>query len=446
MQHDSVLFAGGLLFDGQSEPVSAHGVLISEGRIRRIAPAAEFEGYEGQRIDTTGQTLMPGLIDCHVHMTFGAEPNMADAVSRIGLADLVLKTLENAQATLRGGITSVRDCGGREFVEIVIRDAINEGRHQGPSLRCAGRLICITGGHGRWIGREADGVDEVRKAVRETIRGGADCVKMMATGGVTTPNVDPLVAHFTPEEIAAGIEEAHRFGLRVASHAQGADGIRNAVEGGVDSIEHGFELTEPLIETMIAKGVYLVPTLSASAMLLSQARDLLPQFMFDKASRFREMHESSFKGFVAAGGRIAMGTDAGTPFNFHGDNAQELAHMVRLGMSPLEALRAGTSVAADLLDLPGHGSVAEGKCADLLLVDGNPIEDVSAAADRRNHVMVMKNGRPVNIVGSAPASKEIERCIAAAKARGGSLGALPDVPAGCCWGEGGHGDQVRSRL
>lgn len=435
MQQDRVLISGGLLFDGCNPPVPDHAVLIEGARISRVAPAGEFEGYAGRRIDSAGQTLMPGLIDCHVHLTFGSEPDMAGIVQRLSLPELALKTLENARDTLAGGVTSARDCGGRDFVEIIVRDVIRAGRQPGPTLRCAGRLICMTGGHGRWVGREADGVEEVQKAVRETIRGGADCIKIMATGGVTTPNVDPLVAHFLPEEIAAGIAEAHRLGLKAASHAQGAGGIANALAAGVDSIEHGFELDEAVIERMVAAGTFLVPTLSATACLLATPDERVPDYVIEKATRYNAMHEDSVRRFVAAGGRVAMGTDAGTPFNRHGENGQELKHLVRIGMTPLAALRAATSEAAELLDLPGRGVIEDGAFADLLLVDGDPASDIGCAADRSHHRLVIKGGAPFR---KEPASRQDAQIVAGrvSEARAAARAiTLPSMPAACCWGE-----------
>ncbi|MCP5035938.1 MAG: amidohydrolase family protein, partial [Actinomycetia bacterium] len=186
-----------------------------------------------------------------------------------------------AQATLAGGITAIRDCGGKDYLELSVRDACNSGAQMGPTIRAAGRMICMTGGHGNPIGRVADGPDDVVKAVREQIHAGSDFIKLMATGGVLTPGVNPEDAHFSYEEISAGIHEAHRFSKRTASHAQGTDGILNAARGGVDSVEHGMFMTQECVEVMLEQGTYLVPTLAAGHRVQTDEalRAILPPFV-----------------------------------------------------------------------------------------------------------------------------------------------------------------------
>ena len=392
---DQTLFRGGWVFDGVHPPVEGRGVLVQEGRIRAVSSPGEFAGFSGNTIDTTGCTLMPGLIDCHVHLSLSAEQDVVGTLVRMCASEVCLQILENAQSALLGGITSVRDLGGRDWLEMGIRDAFASGRHLGPLIRCAGKVVCMTGGHGHWTGIEADGVDAVMKAVRTNIRAGADCIKLMATGGVLTPGVDPLAAHLTLEELQAAVQTAHGLGRKVASHAQGAEGIRNATLAGVDSIEHGFELTDEVVQLMIDRGVCLVPTLTATRKLVQNA-ERLPAYVRAKALRFGDMHQQSFRRYAAAGGKIAMGTDAGTPFNRHGANAQELAQMVELGLSELEALRAGTRHAAELLELNDVGIIREGFRADLLLVNGNPASDIARASDVSNHRLVLKDGKDVH--------------------------------------------------
>ena len=388
------LFAGGLVFDGAAEPVQGQSVLVERGLIRRIGPHAEFQGFTGRIVDTSGCTLLPGLIDCHVHLSLGADENVAATLAQLAPSEVSLRILENAQAALMCGVTAVRDLGGRDWLQMGIRDALQAGRHLGPTIKSAGKVVCMTGGHGAWMGIEADGVDEVVKAVRTNIRAGADCIKVMATGGVLTPGVDPLAAHLTLEELTAAVRTAHALGRKVASHAQGAAGIKNAVLAGVDSIEHGFELTEEVIALMSDRGVYLVPTITATRMVVDNA-DHLPLHIGEKARRFGKMHQQSFRRYVASGGKIAMGTDAGTPFNFFGANTRELANMVDLGLAPLEALRSATSHAADLLGLTDVGAIRDGYRADLLLVEGNPARDISAVADITKHRLVLKDGKNV---------------------------------------------------
>lgn len=390
----ATLYAGGRIFDGERR-IEGHAVLEEGGKVRRLAPVGEFAGFAGARIDTSGGTLLPGLIDCHVHSLSGAEGNPGLVQDRLTPAQLVLRGLEFMTATLQGGVTAVRDCGGKDYIEFALRDGINAGRFLGPTMRCAGRMICMTGGHGNRTGRIADGVDDVVKAVREQIHAGSDLVKLMATGGVMTPGVSPEDAHYSLEELTAGVREGHRFGRHCASHAQGSAGILNAVRAGIDSIEHGIFMTEQCVEEMKARGVWLVPTLAAVKNILKGADGgdrSIPDYVVEKARRVFDRHIESTRMFYAAGGRIAMGTDAGTPYNRHGENAMELEYMAEIGVAPRDALFFATASAADLVRLADEGRVREGAAADFLVVDGDPTADVRMASRRENHRLVVKRG------------------------------------------------------
>jgi imidazolonepropionase-like amidohydrolase len=257
-------------------------------------------------------------------------------------------------------------------------------------------MICMTGGHGNRFGRIADGVEDVVRAVREQVHAGSDLVKIMATGGVMTRGVDPEDAHYSAEEMAAGIAEGHRFHKPCASHAQGTEGILNAVRGGIDSIEHGIFMSEKCVEEMLERGTYLVPTLAALKNILAASDQGIPEYVLEKAARVSEAHQRSVKMFYSAGGRIAMGTDAGTPFNHHGENAQELRYMVDVGVSPMDAIRFSTANAADLMRLENTGRIRDGAVADLLVVDGNPLEDIDAVANSRRHRLIIKRGAQVH--------------------------------------------------
>ncbi len=388
----SLLLRCSQIVDGIGAALAWHGVLIEGERIARVAPIAEFEGFRGEELVLDDATLLPGLIDCHVHLCFGAEPDPGEATDKLRPGAVAVRALANAQRSLRGGITAIRDCGGKDYLEFAARDACNRGQFQGPTIRASGRMLCMTGGHGNRFGRVADGVDEVVKAVREQVHAGSDLVKIMATGGVMTPGVDPEDAHYSAEEMAAGIAEGHRFHRPCASHAQGTEGILNAVRGGIDSIEHGIFLSEKCIEEMLERGTYLVPTLSALRNILAAGGQGIPDYVIEKATRVSETHQRSIKMFYEAGGRIAMGTDAGTPFNHHGENAQELRYMVEVGISPMDAITFSTANAADLMRLEKTGRVQEGAVADLLVVDGDPLEDIDAVADSARHRLVIKGG------------------------------------------------------
>jgi imidazolonepropionase-like amidohydrolase len=393
------LYAGGKVFTEKGRSEDGLGLLVEGETIGRLAPLAEFAGYGGERVDTSGATLLPGLIDCHVHLIYTGSADPQTQMEKSRAQDLAVQALVNAQSSLRGGITALRDCGGKDYIEFAARDACNSGRFLGPTVRAAGRMICMTGGHGNRIARVADGVADVVKAVREQVHAGSDLIKIMATGGVMTPGVDPQDAHYSAEEMAAGITEGHRFRKPCASHAQGRDGILNAVRGGIDSIEHGIFMDERCCEEMLGAGTYLVPTLSAIRNILAYKDKGIPAFVVEKSERVAEQHRRAVTMYYKAGGRIAMGTDAGTPFNYHGENAMELAYMVDVGVAPADAILISTRNAAELNRLDRQGRLAEGCLADLLVVEGDPVEDIARVAEKRHHRLVVKRGQPVARAG-----------------------------------------------
>ena len=395
----TTLYAGGLVFDGEKQLIEDHGVAVNGGTIVRVAPVDEFDGFNGDTVDTAGATILPGLFDCHVHLVYDGAADPFARMDKMSDAEVTLLALQNAQRNLRGGVTSVRDCGGKDYLEFAVRDACNTKLFSGPTIRAAGRMICMTGGHGNRIGRIADGVDEVVKAVREQVHAGSDLIKIMATGGVMTPGVNPEDAHYSAEEIAAGVAEGTRFHKPSASHAQGRDGILNAVRGGIDSIEHGIFMDDRCVEEMVERGTYLVPTLAALRNILRNRDRGIAAYVVEKSERVSESHRKSIQMFYQAGGKLAMGTDAGTPFNYHGENALELRYMVDVGIAPSDAIAAATSNAADLNRLPDRGRIKDGAAADILIVTGNPLDDIDAVADRANHRAVYKDGE---LVAGAP--------------------------------------------
>lgn len=395
MGNGSTLYRGGLVFDGLGAPKDGLGVLVEGDRIAAVEPVANFDGHAGEVVDTAGATLMPGLMDCHVHILYGAEGNPGDAAEKLTASALTLKGMENARRTLEGGIVAIRDCGGKDYIDLDVRDALNAKRFPGPVMRASGKMICMTGGHGNRNGIVADGCDAVIKAVRTNVHMNVDVIKIMATGGVMTPGVNPEDAHYSAEEMKAGVKEARRFNKRTASHAQGAEGILNAVRAGIHSIEHGIFMNEQCIREMIDGDTFLVPTLAAVKNIINNRHLGIPDWAVEKSLRVYDVHLASFKAFHEAGGKIAMGTDAGTPFNRHGENVQELRWMVEAGMTPLEALIAGTSNAAELIEPGERGVIAKDKVADMLLVRGNPAENIDMAGEKANHLMVIKDGAAV---------------------------------------------------
>ncbi len=381
-----MIVRAGVLYDGTlNAPRRNVDIEIDEHHIVDIRNAGEGATY-----DRAVACVTPGLVNAHVHLEMSGEPDTMAAIASMSQNQRVLHAVENASKTLRSGVTTVRDVGSSYGISSDIRDAIQAGRVPGPRMRIAGYVLTMTGGHGHFVGREIDGPWDARKAVREQMKGGADCIKMIATGGVLTKGAVPGNAQLLPEELVAGIDEAHRHGLRVASHAIGTEGIKNALRAGIDSIEHGHLLDDEAIELFKANGTYLVPTLTAPTCILEQAhRGAQPEFVVKKAQALAEAMATNIRRAYEAGVKVAGGSDAGTPYNYHDNYAYEVELMHRmLGMTPQAALHAATAVAAELIALH-RGIVAPGEPADLLLLDSDAGSDVRAL--REPHA-VMKAG------------------------------------------------------
>jgi imidazolonepropionase-like amidohydrolase len=297
------------------------------------------------------------------------------------------------------GVTTIRDMGARDGIDLGLRQAIRTGLVPGPRMLASGQPICMTGGHGWQLGREANGPEEVRKATREQIKAGTDIVKLMATGGVLTPAVEPGSEQLTEAELRAGVEEAHKAGKKTATHAMGTKGILNALRAGIDSIEHGVYLDDEAVRLMKKRGVLLIPTLAALFQIESKGvKAGIPAFAVEKTLKVKPFHLESICLARQAGVAVAMGTDAGTPFNLHGENLQELQLLVQhCGFSPLEAIEAGTRVSAQVLGLEKElGTIEEGKFADLVVVDGDPLDDINILLQRTSIRLVVHSGRIVN--------------------------------------------------
>jgi len=390
---ETLVLSGARIIDGTgAEPVRGRSVVVENGIITGVVEDARAP--RGNGMDLAGHTLLPGLINCHVHLCFGAEADPVRPLREEPLALTAIKALLRARETARAGVTTVRDLGGREYVEIAARRAIQEGLIDGPRIVAAGRPVCMTGGHGHWLGREADGPDDARKAVREQLKAGADVIKIIATGGVMTPGVEPGSPQITLDEMRAAIEEARKAGRRTAAHAMAATGISDAIAAGITSIEHGIYLTEEIVAHMRRDGTFLVPTLNAPAAIAAGGIAAgIPQFMVRKSELVVPPHVASFQLAHRAGVRIAAGADSGTPLNFHGSLLPELTLMVKYGMTPLEAIRSATVTAADCLGLAEvTGRVAPGYAADLIAVAGDPAERIEALADLK---LVLVNGRVI---------------------------------------------------
>ena len=378
---ERIVFRGGRVFDGSGAEPAPADVAVEGERI--VAVGA---GLDGDRaVEVPGRTILPGLIDCHVHVTVSRFDPWQQLNSPFSLQ--FFEAERNLAATLRAGITTVRDAGG---ADLGIRHAVEQGLIAGPRLQVSLVMLSQTGGHGGcWYpsgieapffvphpGRPAaivDGPDAMRYKVRQLIEMGADVIKVATSGGVLSPRDDPRHAHFRPVELEALVEEATAAGRFVMAHAQATDGIKNAIRAGIRSIEHGIYLDDEAIELMKVHGTWLVPTLVAPQGVIDSVdagAQLAPEIV-DKARSVLEIHRAAFRRAVEAGVRIAMGTDSGvTP---HGRNLRELALMVAGGMTPAAALVATTRSAAELLGLDRElGTIEPGKLADLVVVEGDP--------------------------------------------------------------------------
>ncbi|MSQ77554.1 MAG: amidohydrolase family protein [Nitrospiraceae bacterium] len=374
-------------------------VLIKGDRIAAVGDARQLAAPRGAaRIDGRGLTLLPGLMDCHVHLCLGGDADVVQTVQQDDPALTLLKAVRYARQTLEAGFTTVRDVGFRDHSIFQLKRAIDSGLLAGPRIVAAGQVICMPNGHARFIGREADGPDAVVAAVQAQLDAGAEVVKFIASGGVLTPGTSPDSAQMTPEELSAGMTTARQAGCRVAAHAHSAQGMKNAIRAGAHSIEHATLMDEEAASLMKTHGTVMVPTLSALATTAGCSLACgVPATAVAKAKAMVARHKSSFKMARRAGIAIAMGTDAGTPFNFHGENAQELERMVALGMTPMDALVASTSAAARLIGIADQvGTIEAGKLADLVLVRGNPLSRITLLQDRERIVGVMQAGKWVS--------------------------------------------------
>ena len=370
----------GKLYDGTPEPPKTNVTLLVEnGRVGRVV--GNDERTDADRTYEAA-CVVPGLINAHAHLEMNGEPNTQTFYLIRTQTERTLDAARNARLALEGGVTTVRDLGGIDANAIALRDAIARGEHVGPTIVPAGRVLCMTGGHGAFAGRETDGPWDARKAVREQLKAGAGCIKLIATGGVLTKGAVPGTDQLSEEEMRAAIVEARTHGLRVAAHAIGTNGIKNALRAGVNSIEHGHLLDDEAIAMFKERGTYLVPTLAAVVRIYENiGGGAQPDYVVRKATELYERAGENIRKAWNAGVTIAGGSDAGTPYNYHQDYAYEVELMsTMLGMTPQQALTAATKTAGELLGVDA-GVLAEGRPADLLLLAGDAGADARAVRD-----------------------------------------------------------------
>jgi imidazolonepropionase-like amidohydrolase len=392
MTRDLLLIRHARVIDGTGAgPLEDFAILVDEGRIAWTGPDTTApSSHDAVVIEAGGRTVVPGLINAHVHLCHDGAPDFFRQAATDSVPTATIRSILNLERTLHAGITTVRDCGSANSIALDVARAVDSGLITGPRVLAAGRVITMTGGHGYFIGTEADGCDEVRKAVRTELKLGAHLIKVMATGGVLTPGVEPGQTTFQLDELSAAVQEAHNAGRLVACHAIGAEGIRYALEAGVDTIEHGNYMDDRGIELAVERRAFLIPTLVAPRSALAQSSDHEQDYVVRKAEALIRVHQETFTAAYRAGVRIAAGTDAGTPFNPHGDIVRELRLMVDYCMTPMEAILAATLRAAQALGLDSEvGSIEVGKAADLIVVGGDPLADIDNIRDVQ---LVMKSG------------------------------------------------------
>ena len=398
-QSMTVIHAGHLLNVRTGETLSHQAIVIQGDKIVSVGTDAQAPAG-ATVIDLPNATVLPGLIDAHTHLTM--TPNFGPSRLTISIPREALYGARNARVTLDAGFTTVRNVGAYGFTDVALRDAINAGDVPGPRMLVSGPMLSITGGHcdNNLLPFEyhatyegvADGVEGVQHKTREIIKYGADLIKICATGGVLSHGDNPQASQYTLEEMKAIVADAHRLGRKVAAHAHGAQGILWATEAGVDSIEHGSYIDDAGIELMKKRGTYLVPTLYAGEWLLENAEKIgTPPELIAKAREVIPAAQKNLARAFAAGVKVGFGTDAAVyP---HGLNAHEFAAMVKLGLTPLQAIQSATINDADLLGWPDKvGTIEPGKWADIIAVDGDPLADVTTLERVK---FVMKGGEVV---------------------------------------------------
>ncbi len=399
----SLALTGARLIDGTGrEPIEDACVLIEGGEIKAAGGKSEVRVPDGARvIQAGGKTVMPGLVDPEVHLSSGPPPT-DDAP----LETQALKAACNAVRILRAGVTTIGNAGFGENTDVRIRDAIADGIVAGPRILASGNPVQCTAGHGFMrspgvAGLRADGVEGVRKAVRAQFEAGVDWIKINASGGIEWMGQSPIRnfpswLNFSLAELRAIAEEAHAFGMKVNAHVQCKEGIKRCLEAGIDTFEHGSTLDDEDIEKMVTQETFLLPTFAHCRMILEKFEAAgAPGRALDIVKRHNEAHARSFEMARKAGVNYAMCSDSGSS-PVHGANAIELEELTRQGLSPLEAVHAATGRAAEALGLQEHiGTLEAGKRADLLLIDGSPLEDIRILQDADRILMVIKDGEIV---------------------------------------------------
>ncbi len=407
-QDQILAIKSGRLIDVKSGQVISNAIILVEGeKIVAVGREGEVKVPNGTEIvDLSNATVLPGLIDSHDHLTSNPEHSGYSALG-ISVPREALFGVKNSQRTLEAGFTTVRNVGASGYSDVALRDAINEGDVTGPRMLVSGPALGITGGHcdNNLLAPEyrhkaeavADGPWAARAAVREVVKYGADLIKVCATGGVLSKGDQPGTQEYTLEELQAIVDEAHKLGRKVAAHAHGAEGIKAAIRAGADSIEHASLIDDQGIRLAVERGTYLVMDIYNDDFILQHGEKVgMLKESLEKERKIGQLQRDNFARAVKAGAKIAFGTDGGVyP---HGDNAKQFAYMIKYGMTPLQAIRAATVNAADLLGWSDRvGSIEPGKFADIIAVAGDPLKDIT---ELERVIFVMKGGKIIKKLGA----------------------------------------------
>jgi imidazolonepropionase-like amidohydrolase len=399
----SVIYCGKLVDVNKGQLLTEYTIIIDGNKITDVQPGYTKAAAGDKVIDLKNRTVMPGLIDCHVHLEDETSPNQYLNKFTYNPADYAYQSVVFAERTLMIGFTTVRDLGG-SGVNISLRNAINKKLIKGPRILTAGRSIATTGGHADLtngyrkdlmvdlgpVAGVANGADECMKAVRQRYKEGSDLIKITASGGVLSVAKSAENPQFTEAEINAIVSTAKDYGFKVAAHCHGAEAMKRAVKAGVNSIEHGTYMDEEVMELMKQKGTYYVPTITAGKSVADSAKKpgYYPELVTPKALAVGPKIQSTFAKAYKAGVKIAFGTDAGV--YMHGKNWIEFVYMNEAGMPALETIKAATVAAADLLGMSDVvGSIEKGKLADIVAIEGDPVKDIQAMGKMK---FVMKDG------------------------------------------------------
>lgn len=361
-----------IMIDGISDtPKKDQLITIEDYKIIQIE---EYHKTEDEVIEVN--TITPGFFNCHVHILY---PIGFDSKKEFSLIEKIFYAQKHCKEYLQSGVTFIRVVGTEKNYDLQIKEAIENHVIEGPHMYCAGKMICMTGGHGWQEGIEADGKDACLKAVRTQLKAGVDLIKMMATGGVMTKGVEPGNAQFNIDEMKIMVEEAHKAGRKTATHAQGLQGIKNALYAGVDSIEHGCFLDDECLELMKQQNTFLVPTLCAPQCIIDKGvENGVAKYAVDKTLKVKDAHVESVKKAYDKGIQIALGTDAGTPFNYHSNTAYEMELLSKLNIPNMDILKIATINSAKCVGVEkDYGSIEVGKQADLVCLNENPLENIS---------------------------------------------------------------------